>query len=317
VYAEAPNKQIVHEEIKVKETIHFPSLPLDEWDDTRKTLHLFLQMVGKVRLMTFPRKNHWWHVPLYVSARGLTTGPIPYRGSSFEIEFDFIEHSLRTGHSGGATRSFQLAGLSVASFYDSLFSNLGALGIDVSIKPIPYDVPDIGTEPFNSDEKHAAYDPEYVTRFWRILVGVDGVFQEFRGRFTGKTSPVHLFWHHMDLALTRFSGKRAPERPGAGRVEREAYSHEVISAGFWAGDAQVREPAFYAYAYPPSEGLVDEPIQPEAAFWNAEAGMALLMYNEVRKAPDPKGAILDFLESTYQAGAKRANWDTDAFRLNT
>jgi hypothetical protein len=300
----------------MKPEIELPPLPIEEWEETKDTLHLYLQIVGKIRLMAFPRKNHWWHVPLYVSTRGLTTGPIPYGDVKFEIEFDFIEHMLKMTLSDGSARSFEPKGLSVAQFYKSVFTNLKELGIDVSIGAVPYDVPTIGTEPFASDTKHASYDPEYVSRYWRILVGIDSIFQEFRGRFMGKSTPVHLFWHHMDLALTRFSGRPAPVREGANRVEREAYSHEVISVGFWAGDANVREPAFYGYAYPQPEGLMEEALEPEEAFWNAEAGMALLMYNAVRVSENPKQRILDFLESVYSAGAKRANWDIESFRMN-
>jgi hypothetical protein len=290
-----------------------PLLPLDEWEETKNTLHLFLQVIGKIRLITFPKMNHWWHAPLYVSSRGLTTGRIPHGFDNFEIEFDFRDHVLNLDHSRVSTQSFPLKGLSVASFYRKVRSSLGTLGIEAAIHTTPYDVPDIGSTPFETDEAHASYDEEYVHRFWRILVAVDAVFQEFRGRFTGKTSPVHLFWHHMDLAVTRFSGRRAPEREGVNRVEREAYSHEVISAGFWAGDANLREPAFYAYAYPLPEGLMDEPIEPSNAFWNRDAGMALLMYNGVREASDPGKMVLDFLETTFQAGVKHADWDIELF----
>lgn len=293
----------------------FPALPLEEWEDSKNTLHLFLQIVGKIRLGTFPKKNHWWHVPFYVSTRGLTTGPIPYKGIMFEIEFDFIDHVLQISSSDGSVRDIVLVdNLSVAEFYKQLFSHLSELGIDVTIKAVPYDIPGV-TEPFASDSQHASYDKDYVNRFWRILVQVDSIFQEFRGRFIGKSTPVHLFWHHMDLALTRFSGRPAPEREGVHSVEGEAYSHEVISFGFWAGDDNVREPAFYAYAFPQPEGLTDEALHPEDAFWNPDAGMALLMYNTVRKAPSPKQAVLDFLESVYQAGARKANWDVKALQL--
>lgn len=293
----------------------FPPLPIEEWEDTKNTLHLFLQIVGKIRLRTFPKKNHWWHVPFYVSTRGLTTGPIPYGTILFEMDFDFIDHGLCIKTSDGSSPVLPLENMSVADFYKSVFSLLSDLGIDVNIWAVPYDVPALSTEPFPTDHSHASYDKEYVYRMWRILALVDSIFQVFRGRFIGKSTPVHLFWHHFDLALTRFSGRPASVREGANLVEREAYSHEVISFGFWAGDENVREPAFYAYAYPVPEGLYDEPLKPKEAFWNAQAGMALLMYNDLRKAESPKQMVLDFLESAYHAGAKTANWDVQAFEL--
>lgn len=293
----------------------FPPLPLEEWEETKNTLHVFLQIVGKIRLGTFPKKNHWWHVPFYVSTRGLTTRPIPYGGIIFEVEFDFIDHVLSIKSSDGSTKVIALNNLSVAQFYQQVFSKLTEIGVDVAIKAVPYDAPNLGTAPFETNKQHASYDKEYVNRFWRILVQVDSIFQEFRGRFIGKSTPSHLFWHHMDLALTRFSGRRAPEREGVSVVEREAYSHEVISFGFWAGDENVREPAFYSYTFPQPEGVTEEPLDPKEAFWNPEAGMALLMYNAIRKVSSPKQAVLDFLESAYQAGAKRANWDVKAFQL--
>ncbi|MDQ1274525.1 MAG: hypothetical protein QG610_96 [Euryarchaeota archaeon] len=208
-----------------------------------------------------------------------------------------------------------LKGLSVAEFYEKVFTGLDELGIVAGIKPVPYDIPEV-TEPFVSDNQHASYDEEYVNRFWRILVQVDSIFKVFRGWFTGKGSPVHFFWHHTDLAFTLFSGMPAPVREGASPVEREASSHEIISFGFWAGDQNVREPAFYAYMHPQPDGLMFEPLSPKKAFWSPEAGEAFLMYEDVRNADSPEKAVLDFLESVYQAGAKRANWDTDAFRLS-
>ncbi|AKB25185.1 hypothetical protein MSMTP_1716 [Methanosarcina sp. MTP4] len=295
--------------------VRFPSLPIEEWEDTKDTLHLFMQIVGKIRLGLFPKKNHWWHVPFYVSTRGLTTGPIPYKNFIFEMEFDFREHVLRIDSSSGDSRNIELEGLSVARFYKAVFSGLSEFGIETSILAVPYDAPDVSTEPFETDEKHAAYDREYVKRYWQILLQVDSIFQVFRGQFIGKCSPAHVFWHHGDLALTLFSGRPARVREGAGPVEREAYSHEVISFGFWAGDKNVREPAFYAYAAPQPEGLMEEPLRPKEAFWNPEAGMALLMYNSIREAESPGQKVLDFLESVYLAGAKRANWDIEAFRL--
>ncbi len=292
----------------------FPALPIEDWEDTMNTLHLFLQIIGKIRLKLFPKKNHWWHVPFYVSTRGLTTNPIPYGDMIFEMEFDFIDHVLIIRTSKNSEKVIALKGFSVAEFYKNLFSSLSELGINAEIWAVPYDVP-FSTEPFEKDDQHASYDEKYVNRYWRVLVQISSIFQIYRGKFIGKCSQVHYFWHHADIALTFFSGRPAPEREGAGPVEREAYSHEVISFGFWAGDENVREPALYAYVYPEPKGLTDEPLSPEGSFWAPEGGMALLMYNEVRKSPDPKQVILDFMESVYQAGAKRANWDVKAFQL--
>lgn len=296
--------------------VQFPALPLEEWEDTKTTLHLFLQVVGKVRLALHPKMNHWWHVPFYVSVRGLTTGPISYEEIIFDMEFNLRDsgHVLKIETSEGDSKTVALKGLSVAGFYEKVFSSLNELGIVAGIKPLPYDIPEV-TEPFESDYQHVSYDEEYVNRFWRILIQVDSIFKVFRGWFTGKSSPVHFFWHHADLAFTLFSGKPAPVREGANPVEREASSHEIISFGFWAGDQNVREPAFYAYMLPQPSGLMDEPLSPKKAFWSPEAGEAFLMYEDVRNADSPEKAVLDFLESVYQAGAKRANWDTDAFRL--
>ncbi|AKB80883.1 hypothetical protein MSBR3_0305 [Methanosarcina barkeri 3] len=298
--------------------IQFPPLPLEEWEDTKNTLHLFLQIVGKIRLALFPKMNHWWHVSFYVSVRGLTTGSIPYEDMTFEMEFNFRdkEHVLRIETSEGDLKTVPLKGLSVAVFYDRVFSSLGELGIMVGIRPVPYDMPGVSTESFPSDYQHMAYDEEYVNRFWRILVQVSSIFQVFRGWFIGKSSPVHFFWHHADLALTLFSGRPVPVTEGAKQVELEASSHEMISFGFWAGDQQIREPAFYAYMHPQPAGFMNEPLSPKEAFWSHQAGLALLMYEDVRNAADsPEKAVLDFLESVYQAGAKRANWSIEAFRL--
>jgi hypothetical protein len=260
--------------------------------------------------------NHWWHVPFYLSSRGITTRPIPYGDIKFEISFDFIDHAFIIMSSDGQERSFPLEdGLSVAQFYEQVFTNLNELDIHPEIWAVPFDLPGISDEPFVSDTRHKSYDREYVQRFWRILSQVDSVFQEFRGRFVGKSTPPHLFWHHFDLAVTRFSGRAAPEREGANIVEREAYSHEVLSFGFWAGDLNVRKPAFYAYAYPVPDGLYDEPLRPEKSFWNREAGMALYMYNDMRREGNPEKAIMDFLESVYEAGAKCAQWDMKALQL--
>ena len=294
----------------------WPSLPLEEWQDTKNTLHLYLQIVGKIRLTLFPRLNHWWHVPHYVTPRGLTTRPIPFGGGSFEIEFDFVDHKLKFNTSSGEQRSFDLYdGLTVADFYRQVFENLEAIGVTCKIWALPYEAP--STTPFAEDTENKSYDKEYIERFRQVLVTVNGVFEEFRGRFTGKSTPVHLFWHSFDLALTRFSGKPATVRDGAGMVEAEAYSHEVISFGFWAGDAKVPAPAFYSYTAPEPAGLADEPLSPEAAKWADSNGahMALLMYDDARNAADPRETALEFLESAYRAGAKKADWDLKKFEL--
>jgi hypothetical protein len=291
----------------------FPEMPLDAWRPTKNTLHLYLQIVGKIRLAMHPRVNHWWHVPLYVSPRGLTTRAIPFEGGNFEIEFDFHEHALKIKMSDGRYEDFALYdGLTVADFYSSIFANLDKLGIHPKIWTVPYEAP--STTPFPDDHDNKSYDKEYVARFHQILVAVDDIFEEFRGRFTGKSTPVHLFWHSFDLALTRFSGRRAPAMPEANMVTREAYSHEVISFGFWFGDdkeGSVAAPAFYSYTAPKPDGLENEPLKPEKAFWTPDGGMALLMYDDVRDSADPRANVLDFLESAYRAGCRTADWPAD------
>jgi len=252
----------------------FPEMPLDAWRPTKNTLHLYLQIVGKIRLRVHPRINHWWHVTLYVSPRGLTTRAIPHDGGNFEIEFDFKEHALKIKTSDGRYEDFALYdGLSVADFYASLMANLAKLGIEPHIWAVPYEAP--STTPFADDHESKSYDKEYIERAHQVLVAVDDIFEEFRGRFTGKSTPVHLFWHSFDLALTRFSGRKAPPMPDANMVTREAYSHEVISFGFWFGDDKpnsVAAPAFYSYAAPKPDGLEDEPLQPDKAFWTPDGG---------------------------------------------
>ena len=288
----------------------FPDIPLSMWRPTKDTLHLYCQIVGKIRLAMHPRLNHWWHVPLYVSPRGLTTRTIPYSGGNFEIEFDFRDHLLTARTSGGGYEEFALYdGLTVADFYTSVFQNLAKLGIGPKIRPIPYEAP--STTPFAENSENSSYDKEYVERFHETLVTVDDILNEFRGRFLGKSTPVHMFWHSFDLALTRFSGKRAPVRDGAGLVEREAYSHEVISFGFWFGDDKVPTPAFYSYTAPEPAALASEPLSPPSAKWSESNGahLALFMYDEARGSDDPKQVVLDFLESAYQAGARKARWN--------
>jgi hypothetical protein len=290
----------------------FPPLPLEEWEETKETLHRYAQIVGKVRLGYTPFRNHWWHVALYVSTRGLTTSPIPYRHMTFEISFDLMDNRLVVSTSEGEGFTFAMDDLPVAEFYRRLFDGLGALGIDLSINPEPFGLGD--ERSLEENTFHCVCEREYVRRYWRVLVQVDQIFKEFAGRFNGKTSPVHLFWHGFDLAVTRFSGRRAPEREGADKVTREAYSREVISFGFWPGDRNTPAPAFYSYTAPEPDGLTEQPLRPEAAFWAPEGGMALLMYDDLRKAYSPRATLLDFMESAYEAGARTAGWDAEDFR---
>jgi hypothetical protein len=266
-----------------------------------------VQIVGKVRMASSAPRNHWWHVPLYVDVRGLTTRRLhAANGMAFQIRFDFLDHRLVAETETGGVESFALAdGLSVAEFDRLLHETLANLDVDVPILESPYGVP--MKTPFPDDREHASYDPDAVERFWRILGWSDGVFEEFAGWFCGKTSPVHLFWHSFDLALTRFGGKRVPVNPDADAVTREAYSHEVVSFGFWAGDKNVREPAYYSYTAPEPAGLRDRPLRPDEARWTET--LALLPYDAVRTAADSRAALLDFLESAYEAGADAAGWD--------
>jgi len=294
-----------------------PALPLEKWNATRDTLHLWMQIVGKVRLALHPKLNHWWHVPFYVTPRGLSTQPIPLATGRLEIEFDFLNHELAMDAGAMGTRRFALRdGLSVAAFHKHFFENMAKLGLrHVPFLNKPYDVPAVSTTPFDQDTEHAKYDPHQARRYHEAIMAADGIFQEFRGRFLGKSSPVHCFWHSMDLAVTRFSGRPAPEKPGANQVQKEAYSHEVISCGWWPGDKQVRGPAFYGYAAPAPQGLYEQPLAPSSARWWPENGYAILMHDDARAEPDPRRAVLDFLESVYQASARLADWDLEGFRL--
>jgi hypothetical protein len=285
----------------------WPELPLEAWQDTYATLHMWTQIVGKVRLALSPRLNHWWEVPLYVSARGLTTSSIPYEGETFEVQFDFIEHELIIHTSWGASKRMALEPRSVADFHAEFMSALRALGIEVKIWTMPVEVPN--PVRFEKDTQHASYDREYAHRFWKVLVLCDSIFKEFRAGFIGKDSPVHFFWGSFDLCVTRFSGRRAPERAGADSVTREAYSHEVISAGFWPGTGDIRGAAFYAYAAPEPPGFAEQPVEPEAAFYHPQLHEFLLMYDDVRCAASPRQVLLRFMQSTYEAGAKLARWD--------
>ncbi|MEO8286176.1 MAG: DUF5996 family protein [Chloroflexota bacterium] len=289
----------------------WPRLPYEEWKETYETLHMWTQIVGKIRLTLSPMINHWWNVTLYVTPRGLTTSTIPYAANhgvkTFEIEFDFIDHSLAVHTSEGATRYMSLHPRTVADFYRELMSILHSLGIKVKINTTPQEVPN--PIACDVDTQHASYDEEYANRFWSILVLSDNVFKEFRGDFIGKCSPVHFFWGSFDLAVTRFSGRRAPEKPKADHIQREAYSHECISAGFWPGSGSLLAPAYYAYASPAPEGISKAQVGPDDAHFDKKMGEFILLYDDVRNAADPRAALLDFLQTTYAASADLAGWD--------
>jgi Family of unknown function (DUF5996) len=286
----------------------WPELPLAAWEDTYATLHMWTQIVGHIRMALTPLINHWWNVTLYVTARGLTTSPIPCPGGVFEIRFDFIAHKLLIEVSDGAARSMDLKPRSVADFYAELMGHLRSLEIDLKIHGSPDEVPN--PIPFTRDEVHKSYDAQYAHRFWRALVSVDKVFKEFRSGFIGKCSPVHFFWGSFDLAVTRFSGRGAPERPDP--LSREAYSHEVSSAGFWPGGGEIKGPAFYSYTAPEPERFKTYRVNPGSAFYHAGLGEYLLMYEDVRSALNPEAELMKFLESTYEAGANLAHWDRAA-----
>lgn len=290
----------------------WPSLPLDSWSDTFATLHLWMQIVGKIRLAQTPQVNHSWHVTLYVTSSGLTTSPIPYGSRTFQIDFDFFNHRLVIEESQGRKGSFPLEPQSVATFYRLLKEEMRALNLDVPIHKKPNEIVD--AIPFDADETHRAYDREYVNRFWRILVQADRVFKEFRARYIGKCSPVHLFWGALDLAVTRFSGRKAPKHPGGipnlpDWVTQEAYSHEVSSCGFWPGGGAILYPAFYSYAYPEPARLSDASIKPDAAFYSPDLREFVLPYDVVRQSDFPDRTLLEFLQSTYEAAANLAKWD--------
>jgi len=288
----------------------WPALPLDSWRETCATLHMWTQIVGKVRMRLTPLINHWWNVPLYVTARGLTTSNIPYGARSIELRFDFVAHRLVLECSDGLVKELQLRPMAVADFYREFMEMLRSAGVEVSIWHMPVEVPD--PIPFDEDRVHASYDAERVETFWRILLSVDAVFHKFRSGFTGKVSPVHFFWGSFDLAVTRFSGRRAPERPGADSITREAYSHEVSSVGFWPGTGDMSSPAFYSYAAPEPQGFKEARVRPGAARYDAGLGEFLLSYDDVRKAESPSEELLAFCESTYEAAAELGKWDRRA-----
>ena len=291
----------------------WPELPVAQWADSRDTLQLMTQIVGKIRLANTPLMNHWWNVPLYVSARGLTTGLIPYQQRGFQMDFDFLDHRLVVATTQGGTRSIALRPLAIADFYSEVMVVLDQLGLTTQIWTMPVEIQD--SVYFESDRQHVAYDPDQVRRFWLALVQMNRVFEEFRSRFVGKVSPVHVFWGALDLAVTRFSGRRAPLHPGGAphcgpEVMWEAYSHEVSSAGYWPGPDG--EGVFYSYAYPEPAGYPSAPVRPDAASFSADLGEFTLPYTTVRQAADPDAVLLEFLQSTYEAAADLARWDRDA-----
>src|SRR5271170_2707650 len=286
----------------------WPALPLAEWKDTYATLHMWTQIVGKVRLALSPNINHFWGCTFYLTSRGLTTSTIPYEHGAFEVLFDFTAHTLEITTSQGETRAFRLMPRTVAEFYAEFMRALESLGIHAKVWTMPVEVP--RPVRFTLDEGHKSYDPGYAYRFWQVLVIVDAVFREFRARFIGKCSPVHFFWGSFDLAVTRFSGRRAPERPDADPVTKEAYSHEVSSVGFWPGDGEViKDAAFYAYTAPEPPGFKDCRVLPEKAFYSKEKNEFFLMYDDVRLSKNPAQTLLDFCQSTYEADAIQAHWD--------
>jgi len=298
------------ERVDGQDADRWPALPLDQWRETYATLHMWTQVVGKIRLALTPLLNHWWNVTLYVNARGLTTSAIPYRKTPFELYFDFIGHQLVLETSDGLRKTLPLAPRTVADFYHEVMRMVESAGIEVKIWPMPVEVPD--PIPFDQDRVHASYDPEAAQRFWRILLSIQSVFEEFRSGFVGKCSPIHFFWGSFDLAVTRFSGRRAPERPGADRLTREAYSHEVSSVGFWPGSGNITGAAFYSYTAPEPSGFRNAPVRPAAAHYDTQLGEFILMYDDVRSAASPGATLLDFCQSTYAAGATLGNWDRNA-----
>ena len=285
----------------------WPRLPLDSWRDTRDTLQMWTQIVGKICLALTPPVNHFWNIALQITSRGLTTPPLPYKGRTFTLTFDFLVHTLVIDKSDGVRQAIPLRPETVADFYARLMDTLHRLGIDVRIWTMPVEFP----EPirFEKDTVHRAYDARAVRTFWELVLAVKPVFESFRGEFIGKCSPVHFFWGSFDLAVTRFSGRPAPERPGADSITREAYSHEVISHGWWPGGGAVNEPAFYAYAAPEPEGLKTAAVLPAAAFYSNELSEFILPYEKVRTSPNPEADLRAFLRSTYDAAAALARWD--------
>ena len=310
-----PDREVSLTTRAASETGPWPSLPLEAWSETRATLHLWTQIVGKIRLVQSPRVNHGWSVTLYVTARGLTTSPIPHGTRCFQVDFDFIDHRLLIQASDGGVGTVSLRPQSVASFYRQLWNELEGLGLHVRISTAPNEVED--PIPFEEDETHASYDPDYANRFWRVLMQSDRVLKRFRARFIGKCSPVHFFWGGADLAVTRFSGRPAPEHPGGiphlpDAVTREAYSHEVSSCGFWPGSGAIPFPAYYSYAYPEPDRFAEAPLKPDAAFYSRDFREFILPYDAVRQSESPEDFLLEFLQATYDAAANLGAWNRRA-----
>jgi hypothetical protein len=292
----------------------FPPIPYPAWRDSLATVHRFAQVIGKIRLAASPRRNHWWNVPFHLTGRGITTRPMG-RDPIFTIDFDFLDHRLDINTTDGQRCSFALPGLSVAEFTAAVRHNLEAVGVDVAIaRERPFDLPD-ADRPFTEDAEHHTYDPAAVTRYWRVLSQVNLILEEFAGGYSGKTSPVHHFWHTFDIAMTRFADRHIDQPRTVDSVTREAYSREVISFGFWFGDENFPEPAFYSYTAPEPDGLDGEPLRPGMASWIVSRGshLAVLRYDDARTQPDARATVLDFYESAYQAGARRAGWDIDRY----
>lgn len=294
-------------------TENYPPLPLNEWQETNDTVHMWTQIVGKIRLVNTPLTNQWWNVPLYVTPRGLTTSAMPFGDKSFTIDFDFLSHKLIVQTNFNDGFSFDLEPMTVAGFYEKLFGKLKEIGIKVKIRAIPDELEK--PIPFAEDTTHKSYDRQAVEKFFRVLTSVDRVFKEFRSHFAGKCSPVHFFWGSFDLAVTRFNGKAAPPRENADRITRIAYDQEVISHGFWTGNG-FGEPAFYAYHAPEPEGFKDAKIKPDAAFYSKEMSEYFLKYEDVRKSENPDQTILDFMQTTYEAGADAAHWDREKLEVD-
>ena len=294
----------------------WPELPYESWVDTRNTLHRWTQVVGKIRLALTPLVNHWWNVPLYVTARGLTTSTIPYGDRWFDMEFDFIAHVLRIRTSDGSEHDVPLGPRSVADLHDEVFSVLKSLRIVCSIWTTPVEIA-TNAIPLDRDQHHRSYDRDSVERFWQILALTDAVFTRFRSEFVGKCSPVHFFWGSFDLAVTRFSGRPAPENPAADKITREAYSHEVSSVGFWPGDERLALPSFYSYAAPEPAGFRTSAVVPASTYFNEALGGFYLHYDELRKASDPEQTLLDYCRSTYAAAADKGKWDRRALERSS
>jgi Family of unknown function (DUF5996) len=288
----------------------WPALAFRDWEATCDTVHMWTQIVGKTRLALSPPENHWWHVPLYVTPLGLTTSPIPHGGLTFDVEFDFFTHNLRIRTSAGGRHTIPLYPRAVADFYAEYLACLRSLGIDLTIHTTPDEFDD--PTPYNQDRRHASYDQQAVENFHRVLIACDRILKRFRGEFSGKSSPVHFFWGSFDLAVTRFSGRRAPVSSGTSRMMAEAYSHEVISCGFWPGDRRYPHAAFYAYALPAPADLDKQNVRPAGAYWDTNLREFLLKYDDVRAADSPEHAILEFCHSTYESAARLAGWDRAA-----